>query len=393
MTVPHRVEAVWNETFLGYNFGPSHPMAPVRVDLAMRLARELGVLDRLDVVTAPMADEATLLLAHDLAYIDAVRRAGAAPDSADESHGLGSDDNPAFAGMHEAGARVVGATVQCAERVWRGEVDTAVNVTGGLHHGMRNRASGFCIYNDLSAAIARLLELGAERVAYVDVDAHHGDGVQAAFYDDPRVLTVSVHESGLSLFPGTGFPHEVGVGAGEGYSVNLALPAGTSDAAYLRAFSAVVPHVVEVFKPQVLVSQHGCDSHVSDPLAHLALSLDAQRALYGEIASLARTAADGRWVATGGGGYDVVDVVPRAWTHLLAIAAGRPLDPASATPAGWRDYVRTSLGRVAPARMTDGCDAAYTDWSGGYDPADPVDRAVMATRRAVFPTLGIDIDR
>lgn len=388
----HRVEAVWDDTLLGYNFGASHPMAPARVDLAMRLAQELGILDFLDIVTAPMADEATLLLAHDLAYVDAVRDAGAAPERADESRGLGTDDNPAFRGMHEASSRVVGATVQCAERVWRGDVDTAVNVTGGLHHGMRNRASGFCIYNDVTAAIARLLELGAERVAYVDVDAHHGDGVQAAFYDDPRVLTVSVHESPLSLFPGTGFPYEAGRGAGEGYSVNLALPAGTADAAYLRAFSAVVPHVVDVFKPQVLVSQHGCDSHVSDPLTHLALSIDAQRAVYLAIASLSRTAAGGRWVATGGGGYDVVDVVPRAWAHLLAIAAGRPLDPATPTPQGWRDYVRTSLGRLAPARMTDGCDAAFTDWSAGYDPADPVDRAVMATRRAVFPALGLDID-
>lgn len=386
----HRTEAVWDQSLLGYDFGAAHPMAPIRVDLTMRMAREFGVLERLNLVKAPTADSARLCTAHDRDYVDAVRRASGSPEDADSRYGLGSDDNPAFAGMHEAAAAIVGASVQCAERVWSGEVDVAVNISGGLHHGMRNRASGFCIYNDVSIAIRRLLELGAERVAYVDVDAHHGDGVQAEFYDDPRVLTISVHESGASLFPGTGFPSESGTGAGEGYAVNLALPAGTGDRAYLRAFHAIVPPVVAAFDPQILVSQHGCDSHVTDPLTHLALSIDAQRAVHAAIADLAATYASGRWVVTGGGGYDVVDVVPRTWTHLLAIAAGVPVAPEALTPPGWRAFVRTALGRVPPARMTDGWDGIWAGWDSGYDPSDATDRAVLATRHAVFPSLGID---
>ncbi|RJK96075.1 acetoin utilization protein AcuC [Vallicoccus soli] len=386
------LHVVWDDAFLAYDFGPFHPMAPVRVDLTVRLARELGVLARpgVEVSDAPLADDALLERVHDPAYVAAVRAAGADPRGCDGSWGLGTDDNPAFAGMHEASAHVAGATAQCAERVWRGEARHAVNVAGGLHHAGRAAASGFCVYNDPAVGIARLLELGAERVAYVDVDVHHGDGVQDIFWDDPRVLTVSVHESGRALFPGTGWPYETGGPGAEGSAANLALPAGTGDGAWLRAFHAVVPHLLRAFAPQVLVTQHGCDSHFLDPLAHLALSVDAQRASYAALHDLAHELCGGRWVALGGGGYEVVDVVPRAWTHLLAEAAGHPLDPATPVPAGWREHVVASLGRQPPARMTDGNDGAYVPWSRGYDPADPVDQAVLATRSAVFPLHGLD---
>ncbi len=389
---PAALHVVWDDALLAYDFGPSHPMAPVRVDLTLRLARELGVLalPGVEVSGAPSADDALLHRVHDPAYVAAVRAAGDDPRSCDGSWGLGGDDNPAFAGMHEASARVVGATVQCAERVWAGTARHAVNVAGGLHHAARGAASGFCVYNDAAVGIARLLDLGAERVAYVDVDVHHGDGVQSVFYDDPRVLTVSVHESGRALFPGTGWPYETGAPGAEGSAANLALPAGTGDAGWLRAFHAVVPHLLRAFAPQVLVTQHGCDSHVLDPLAHLALSVDAQRASYAALHALAHEHCDGRWVALGGGGYEVVDVVPRAWTHLLAEAAGHPVEPATPVPAAWREHVVAALGRQPPWRMTDGQDGAYAPWSRGYDPADPVDQAVLATRSAVFPLQGID---
>ena len=239
--------------------------------------------------------------------------------------------------MHEASRHVVGASIEAARQVWTGAVDHAANIAGGLHHAMPDRASGFCVYNDVAVAIRWLLDNGAEKVAYVDVDVHHGDGVEAIFYDDPRVLTISLHETGQMLFPGTGFPADSGGPDALGSAVNVALPPGTADAGWLRAFHAVVPPLVREFAPDVLVTQQGCDSHRDDPLAHLALSVDGQRASYLALHDLAHEAADGRWVAFGGGGYAVVDVVPRAWTHLLSVVSGRPLDVDLATPEGWRE--------------------------------------------------------
>jgi acetoin utilization protein AcuC len=389
---PKQLHLSWDEQLLGYDFGAGHPMNPVRLDLALRMCREFGLLDAPDVTVAEprVADDALLRLVHEPDYIEAVRRAAADPAHADPAYGLGTDDNPAFRGMHEAAARVVGASVQCAEAVWRGDAAHAVNLGGGLHHAMPGAASGFCVYNDVAVAISRLLELGVQRVAYVDVDVHHGDGVERVFWDDPRVLTISVHESGRALFPGTGWPRDTGGPNAPGAAVNLPLPPGTGDRAWLRAFDAVVPPLLEEFAPQVLVSQHGCDSHFLDPLAHLALSIDGQRSSYRMIHELAHRFAGGRWVATGGGGYEIVQVVPRAWAHLVAIAAERPLDPELAVPEGWREMVIERYGRTPPLRMTDGSDIDFAPWSRGYDPADAADQAVIATRAAVFPLHGID---
>ena len=288
-------------------------------------------------------------------YVEAVKAASADPGSADGAYGLGTMDDPAFAGMHEVSALIAGQSVGAAEAVWRGDVLHAVNFAGGLHHAMPGGASGFCVYNDAALAIARLLELGAERVAYVDVDVHHGDGVQAAFWDDPRVLTISLHEHPRTLFPQTGWPEETGRGRGaRGRAVNVALPAGTGDAGWLRAFHAVVPELIADFRPQVLVTQHGADTHFEDPLAHLAVSLDAQRAVQVACHELAHEYAGGQWVALGGGGYAVVDVVPRSWTHLVAIAAGTPVAPETVVPEGWRQEVFARTRQLGPLRMTDG---------------------------------------
>jgi len=386
------VRVVWDDRLVAYNFGPGHPLAPIRVDLTIRLARELGVLDLAPVsmTGAPPADDRVLRLVHEADYVDAVRRASADPSGVDERRGLGTGDNPTFAGMHEASALVAGASVAAAEAVWRGEAEHAVNIAGGLHHAMPGAASGFCVYNDPALAIARLLELGAERVAYVDVDVHHGDGVQAIFYDDPRVLTVSLHETGQALFPGTGFPDETGGPNAQGYSVNVALPPGTDDASWLRAFHAVVPPLLRAFRPQILVTQHGCDTHVQDPLAHLSLTVDGQHASYAELHRLAHELTDGRWVVTGGGGYELVDVVPRAWTRLLAEVAGSPVAPSTPTPQGWRAHVRDTLRRTPPQRMTDGETPTFRRWNEGYDPDSWLDRSILATRMAVFPHHGID---
>jgi acetoin utilization protein AcuC len=241
-------------------------------------------------------------------------------------------------------------------------------------------------------AIQWLLDQGASKVAYVDVDVHHGDGVQQIFYDDSRVLTISLHQSPRTLFPGTGFATEIGGPDAQGSAVNVELPPGTDDAGWLRAFHAVVPPLVREFEPDIVVTQHGCDSHFEDPLAHLMLSVDGQRAAYLTLHELAHTVCEGRWLATGGGGYAIVDVVPRVWTHLLAIVGGNPVDPQTEVPAAWREHVMATLGKRPPARMTDGRDASYKDWSRGYDPAVWLDRSIAATRRAVFPFNGLHVD-
>lgn len=374
----------WSEALTSYNFGPSHPLNPIRLDLTMRLAGEFGVLQRpgIQVVEPVIASDDLIASVHTSEYIAAVR-AG----EVDARHGLGSSDNPVFDGMHEASALVAGATVAAARAVWDGHARRGINISGGLHHAMADRASGFCVYNDVAIGIQALLDAGATRVAYVDVDVHHGDGVQAAFFDDPRVLTISLHEGPQTLFPGTGYPEETGA---EGTAVNVPLPPAVSDAGWLRAFHAVVPTVLRSWRPEILVTQHGCDSHLDDPLAHLSLTVDGQRAAYLAMRSLADELCDGRWVATGGGGYALVDVVPRAWTHLLAIVTGDEITPTDLVPESWRSYVSTRYGRVAPHRMTDGGTVAHSDWDDGYDPADELDRCIQATRKAVFPLHGID---
>jgi len=385
----------WADRLTRYDFGPSHPLAPVRVELTVELARDFGVLDAPGVsVAAPEpANAADLELVHDPGYIGIVRQVSAEPSALDLRilfrYGLGTPDDPVFPGMHEASALVAGATLAAARAVWTGEAEHAANVAGGLHHAMAGNASGFCVYNDPAIAIKWLLNQGAERVAYVDIDVHHGDGVQAAFWADPRVLTISLHEHPATLFPGTGLPTEIGGAGAEGSAVNVALPAGTRDAGWLRAFHATVPQLLRAFQPQVLVSQHGCDTHWSDPLANLQLTIDAQRAAHAAIHQLAHETADGRWLATGGGGYSLVEVVPRTWTHLLAEAAGSPIDPQAETPGTWRDYVERRTGRTAPGSMTEGQPGAFISFDSGYDPAEPVDRAIMATRNAVFPLHGL----
>ncbi len=382
----------WTDELTSYNFGAGHPLAPIRVELTMALARDLGVLtaDGVSISAPRPATDAELELVHDPAYIAVVKRASDLHRGPIAGRfGLGTPDNPTFEAMHEASALVAGATLAAARAMWAGEADHGISIAGGLHHAMADHASGFCVYNDPAIAISWLLGQGAERVAYVDIDVHHGDGVQAAFYNDPRVLTISLHESPATLFPGTGRPSETGGQDALGSAVNVALPAGTRDAGWLRAFHAVVPPLLRAFTPRVLVSQHGCDTHWMDPLANLELTIDAQRAAHAAIHRLAHETAGGRWLLTGGGGYELVQVVPRTWTHLLAEATGRPVDPDTPTPRSWRDYVAERARRRAPETMTEGAAATFDDFGRGYDPDDSVDRAITATRDAIFPHHGL----
>jgi acetoin utilization protein AcuC len=398
------LHVAWDERLTDYHFGPTHPMAPLRVELTMRLAHEFGLWGQPGVtVAAPApATDAELQLVHDAGYIsmvEAVSRWAEHPDAREglagkqlrvaQAFGLGTEDNPVFPGMHEASALVAGATLAAARAAWSTRSEHGASIAGGMHHAMAAHASGFGVYNDVAIAIAWLLGHGADRVAYVDIDAHHGDGVQAAFYADPRVLTISVHQHPETLFPYTGLPVESGGPGAEGSAVNVALPPGTGDAPWLRAFHAIVPPLLRQFRPQILVSQHGADTHRLDPLAHLKLSIDAQRAAHTTIHALAHEQAEGRWLLTGGGGYDLVQVVPRTWTHLIAVAAGQPIAPETQTPVAWRDYVVRRTGLAAPEQMTDAMPAQFEPFESGYNPADPVDRAIMATRNAVFPLHGL----
>jgi Deacetylases, including yeast histone deacetylase and acetoin utilization protein len=336
-----------------YDHGPGHPLRPERVLLTWELLDAYGVFDAPGVRTLgcqPARDD-VLALVHTPAFIDATKRAGHGEDGAWAGFGYGPGDNPIFHGMHEAGSLVVGATVAAARAVWSGEVAHAFNAAGGLHHAMPARASGFCVYDDPAVAIAWLLAQGAERIAYVDVDVHHGDGPQFVFYDDPRVLTVSIHEYAPYFFPGTGDATERGGSHAEGTVLNVPLAPGTGDAAWLAAFREVVPDAVRRFRPDVLVTQLGCDTHHTDPLAHLQLTTNAYREAAKELHALAHDAAGGRWIATGGGGYQWATVVPRAWTLYVAEMAG--LELPDAVPQAWRDRVAELTGAPAPATLSD----------------------------------------
>ena len=275
------LHVAWDERLTDYHFGPGHPLAPVRVELTMRLAHEFGLWDQPEVTLAAPAPatDADLELVHEARYVTAVETISRWADDLGarglepaqfryaRMFGLGTGDNPVFPGMQQASALVAGATLAAARAVWSGAARHGASIAGGMHHAMAARASGFGVYNDPRSRSPGCLEQGAERIAYVDIDAHHGDGVQAAFYADPRVLTISLQQHPATIFPFTGLPAETGGPGVEGSAVNVALPAGTGDASWLRAFHAIVPPLLGQFRPQILVSQHGADTHRLDPLA------------------------------------------------------------------------------------------------------------------------------
>jgi acetoin utilization protein AcuC len=378
------VTVVWDEALAAYDFGPEHPLRPGRVQLTMALARALGLLDlaRLIAPTVPAGPDLTRV--HDLDYLAAVQTAGETGMGM-LAYGLGPGDTPSFVGIHQASVHVCGATLAAAEAVRAGSADHAFSPAGGLHHAMRNRASGFCVYNDPAVAIAWLLDQGVERIAYVDVDVHHGDGVQAIFADEPRVLTVSVHESGRYLFPGTGFADEVGEGAARGSIANLPLPPSTTDDLYLAAFDAVVPALVRAFEPELLVTQLGCDTHYTDPLAHLGLTVAAYRQLASRLHDLAHTVAGGRWLATGGGGYQWATVVPRAWCGYLAEMVGAELP--ERLPDDYLKEVVERFGVELDPAMADEVVALRSDHRPRVEAE--VGRAIELARQNLFPLHGL----
>ena len=379
-----KVELVWyGDDVPWYDHGPRHPLRPARVILTRLLIHEYGILDGERVVERPARDatDQELTLVHTEPYIDAVRRAGHGENGPWGRFGFGPGDNPIFPSMHEASARVAGASLVAAEAVLSGRAEHAFNPAGGLHHALPSRASGFCVYDDPAIAIAWLLGQGVERIAYVDVDVHHGDGPQTIFYEDPRVLTISLHQDGRTLFPGTGFVDELGAADAQGTKVNIPLPPFTGDEGWLRAFREVVPPLVEAFRPAILVTQLGCDSHHTDPLANLALTTAAYRQTASLLHDLAHRAAGGKWLATGGGGYQWAAVVPRAWTIYFAEMARVPVP--DELPPGWIEAAEREAGSGGPTRLSE----PALSREGG-DPQH-VEETVKAVKQAIFPFHGL----
>lgn len=348
-----------------YDLGPHHPLRPERFSLAVSLMRAYGLLakegaddtttgtstPRARVTRPNPATREQIELAHSPAYIDAVIEASAHPATFRPSHGIGPGDTPAAPGIHDAAALVCGATIAALAAVLDGSADRAFSVAGGLHHAHRDRAAGFCVYNDPAVAIAAASDADPGlRVMYVDIDAHHGDGVQEAFYDDLSVLTLSVHESGRYLFPGTGDIREIGTGAGAGFALNVPLPPYSHAACYELVFERAIAPAARSFRPDVIVAQCGADTHISDPLTHLALDLPGYRDLVRNIIGLADEVCDGRICCTGGGGYSTFDAVPRAWTLVLAELLG--IELAEELPAAWREECSRAAGEGAPQTLT-----------------------------------------
>jgi len=337
-----------------YGFGNDHPFNPLRIRLTLELCEAAGLLDGYDFVGSEPASDEDLLTVHSLTYIRNVQKAGRGQALLSEliQYGIGTPDNPVVPNVHEAGAHVVGAVLKAARLVMDGEVDHAMCISGGLHHAMRSQASGFCFYNDAGVAIARLKEEHPGiRIAYLDTDAHHGDGVQWMFYDDPEVLTISMHESGRYLFPGTGGVEERGRDGGTGYSVNVPLEPFTDDESWISCFEAVVPEVLRAFEPDLILSQNGCDGHKLDPLTHLAATTRLYEHIPSRVHELAHELCEGRWVATGGGGYDIWRVVPRAWTMLWAAVSHQELH--EKVPEAWLSKRNTQSPVALPRLMRD----------------------------------------
>jgi acetoin utilization protein AcuC len=377
---------VYGPRSVTYDFGPGHPLTPRRFGPGIDLLRTLGAEPGLAPEPAPDAD---LSLCHQQRYIDAVKRFSARPFGDEGEFGIGEGgDDPPFAGMHEAGAMVAGGSLRAMEAILRGDVEHAFHPGGGLHHAMAARASGFCIYDDPALAIAVARRKGL-RVLYVDLDVHHGDGVQALHWDDPGVLTMSFHETGRYLFPGTGSVSELGMGVAAGTAVNMPFEPGAGEIVWLEAVRQLLPEVAASFGPDLVVSQHGCDSHAWDPLAHLRVTTTAMGEAARLVDRIAHAHAGGRWLATGGGGYDAYRVVPRAWS-LVWLAGAHREAPAETDP-GWRERWTAEAERYGQAplpRTFDDASNAGLPMDGAQLAAEETSRGTVAlARRVVVPRL------
>lgn len=339
---------IYDDQEIQYKFNDTHPFNQDRLIMTVDLLRKCGALPDSALLTASPATDTDLLRVHAAPYIEAVKALSAAvPDERwvreATRFGLDTDDTPYFPGMHDITAKVVGGSTLAVDLVMSGQAPHALHLGGGLHHALQSKGAGFCVYNDASAAIAYAKEKYGAKVLYIDTDVHHGDGVQWSFYADPQVGTLSIHETGKYLFPGTGAVNERGEGDAFGTSVNIPVEPYTEDDSWLECFSEVLTELIASFQPDVIISQHGCDAHAFDPLAHVHCSMRVYKAMPELIHRLAHQWCEGRWVALGGGGYDIWRVVPRAWSLLWlvmseqAIVSQLEVEPQLRLPQAWLD--------------------------------------------------------
>ncbi len=329
---------IYSPEQLDYKFSETHPFNQKRLQLTMDLLKQINALQPEQIKTARVATDEELLLGHDAAYIDIVKRAGHGElrNGEGEVYGIGTEDTPIFKNMHEASAMFVGGTLTACDYVMQGKANHALNLGGGLHHGFHGKASGFCIYNDSTVAIKYMQKKYDARILYIDTDAHHGDGVQWSFYDDPNVCTLSIHETGRYLFPGTGAVTERGNGEGYGTSFNIPLDAFTEDGSFLEVYETAIREVIAHFKPDVILTQNGADAHYFDPLTHLYSTIKTYEVIPKIAHELAHEFCEGRWIAVGGGGYDIWRVVPRAWS-MVWLAMTNQQVPTGDIPQEWLD--------------------------------------------------------
>lgn len=344
---------IYSSGFLDYRFHENHPFNPLRLKITVDLLREAGILTDEDIVEPRLASDAELMLVHTPEYLEAVFRAGSGRSGAEDQYKyeLGTEDVPVFEGMHWAASLTAGGTLTAAELVMENKVEHAVNIAGGLHHAHPAKASGFCVYNDAAVAIAWIKKRYGARVLYIDTDAHHGDGVQNVFYDDPDVMVISIHESGHYLFPGTGGINEQGMGDGFGTTINIPMEPFTEDASWISALKSVVTPQARMFVPDIIISQHGCDGHFLDPLTHLSLTMHSFKETPAVIHELAEQLCQGRLLVLGGGGYSFWQVVPRAWALLWSTLSGRTLP--DTLPESWLKKARQESGENIPRTFSD----------------------------------------
>jgi len=366
---------IYDDAFLSYDFGPYHPLRPVRLKLAADLAQSMGLLDSTSVsqVKPVMAGIGHILLFHKKEYVDLVEQSSRLGKGL-----LDLGDTPAFKGCFESSRLYVGGSILAADLLMEGSVDHAFNPAGGLHHAHPDSASGFCIFNDPAIVVAYLKQrYETKRMLYLDIDAHHGDGVMYGFYSDPSLLNIDFHEDGRYLFPGTGFTYEIGKGEAGGLKVNVPLPPGTGDQTYLRAFREIVPRMVEAFQPQIILMQCGADSHFDDRLANLRLTTRSYEMMIDVVHELAHKVCDGRILLFGGGGYSLSSVA-RCWT--LAFAKLAEVQLGDQIPESWRKLFKEASGEEAPKQLRD------LESEVGTEPTAYVDE-VLKELRTIVPIL------
>jgi acetoin utilization protein AcuC len=327
---------IFSDEFLKYYFHENHPFNQKRIQLTKDLLEQSNALTSEDILLPRIASDKEIALFHDVDYMEAVKRASIGQLSEDENYefGLGTEDTPIFKGMHEASSLLVGGSLTAVDEVLQSRANHALNIGGGLHHGLKQKASGFCIYNDAAIAIKYIRKNYNLRVLYIDTDAHHGDGVQSAFYDDPDVCTFSIHETGRYLFPGTGNVDERGIKKGFGYTFNLPIDAFTQDDSFLEVYETAIRKIAMFFEPDIIVTQNGADAHTYDPLTHLCTSMKIYERIPQISHELAHEFCEGRWIALGGGGYDIWRVVPRAWAQIWNVMKMNTINSGS-LPRAW----------------------------------------------------------